>query len=508
MVRIRLDSTIDTTTLHQELRILITPNFIVSKFGAARESGSLLLYRYTEDNMKPLLEVLLNIIPINEASGFVFTIDYDNPLSDICDKVENMSKNDYIDTVLKMAGKKGNNKDFQELVNRAVDTWFEMGHELLDIPFAFNQNGHIKLRMAVASKLNYSHKESVIPGVVVGDGTISLGPKITTDEQESATVICWNRMVKAARSKNDGFDINNPDDVRDIVASIGISLPKDWVKSCQIQCVAIFEFLKQQGIKKVENFQATRYGKGDIGKLYADFVQKYANTAEQSKWDNGYDGRISKDNYDPSDIILYKGNVATAGGVLSNLESYVQAKGWEAARDLYKKHFLKGDIMGISLKKVHDPCKVEYFNINKGGAVVHINSIDGVRFSKGKKTGTESGCQVFVNGKFKFDGITDPENSEEFETISETKLVIELRSFGDVGMDVKQVHNNKPGIALGKVPVRFWRRDLGTQSNDVAECAKLFGEWAQDNTNTSKLENLIKEGIKAGPWCLPFVLIH
>lgn len=458
--------------------------------------------------MKSLLSVLSNIIPINEASGFVFTIDYDNPLSDIRDKVENMSKDEYIDAVLNMAGKKGMQQDFKNLVNNAVDIWFETGHDLLDIPFAFNQKGQIKLRMAIAAKMNYSHKESVIPGVVVGDGTISLGPKITTDEQESATVICWNRMTKAARSKNDGFDINSKNDVMNIVASVGISLPDDWVKSCQTQCVAIFEFLRQQGIKDVENFRATRYDRGDIGRLYANFVQKYANAAEQAKWDDGYIGRISKDNYDPSDIILYKGNDTMVGGILSNLESCVQTKGWEAARDLYKQHFLKGDIMGISLKKVHDPCKVEYFNINKGGAVVHIKSIYDIRFSKNKKSNEISGCKVFVNGKFKFDGITDPENSDEFETIEESKLVIELRSFGDIGMDVKQVHNNKPGIALGKVPVRFWRRDLGTQSNDVMECAQLFGEWVQDKTNISKFENLIREGIKAGPWCLPFVLVH
>lgn len=461
--------------------------------------------------MKSLLEVLQNIIPINEASGFVFTIDYENPLSDIRDEVEHMSRDDYKQAVLKMAGKKGSQQDFIDIVDRAVDIWFdEMGHELLDIPFAFNQNGSIKLRMAVAAKMNYVHKQSIIPGVIVGDGTISLGPKITTADQEQATVECWNRMTKAARSKNDGFDINKKEDVMDLVASVGISLTEDWVKSCQLQCVAIFEFLQKQGIKDVKNFQASRYGdghNGDVGKMYDEFVKQYSFAAEQSKWDDGYSGRISKDNYDPSDIILYRGKKDEVGGKLSNCSSCL-SNGWEAARDRYMKYFMNGDIMGISLKKVHDPCKVEFFNVNKGGAVVKIKSIDEVQFSKGRKSGEDSGCRVFITGKFKFDGISDPEDSDEFETIEESKLVVELRSFGNVGMDVKQVHNNKPGVALGKIPVRFWRRDLKTQSGDANECAHIFADFVNDKKNWGKFENLIKEGIKAGPWCLPFVLIH
>lgn len=454
--------------------------------------------------MKNLYEWLTEYI--FEASGFIYTINYNDVISDVADEILKMSEEQYIDAVKAMSEGKvyAKNAKWDTLVQDATKAWFALGHDIVDIPFCFDQKKSCKLRLAVAQKLGYKYQSHPINGVVVGNGSISLGPKITTEEQETATVICWNRMMKSSRDPKGGFDINNAKDVEEAVASVGISLDKSWIKSCQAQCIALFDFLKNTCKVNPEDYYATRYGSnedGEFGVEYGNFVNVYMKAAEQSKWDEEFTGRISKDNYDPSDIILYKKDASAA------LKRCMGKSSWEEMHDEFLKEFESREFMGVSLKKVSGKGKVEFFNVGKDCPAPSISNINEPYYTPKGATGENvTGCKVKIDGKFNFSGVTDPNASDPYEHIEESSLVMELRSFGSsIGMDIKA----ESGPSLGKVPVRFWEKVLGVTNdkNNLANIANTFGEFA-NNKNKSKLAYLVQEGVKCGPWCLPFVLIH
>lgn len=461
----------------------------------------------------------MEYIEINEAlTGFVFAFGPDDGRllsDDSFQKVlNNISQADYEDAIVS-AMPNCDDKD-KDVISTATKVWFDSDKQLENIPFAFNQNKKLKLRLAVAKAMGYVRGDKPTSHIEVGDGTISLGEGITTADQERATVQCWNRMAKLDNLEGD-FDINKPEDIKSACQSVGIDLPDSWVKSCTNQCIGLESFLHQHGAKDAAKYRATRYGEADnvgkFGEIYGDFVEAYANAAEQSKWDKEFKGRISKDNYDPSDIIIYKGDVASATACLKQCKALLPD--WVAARNKYLEFFMKSkDIMGVSLKKVSGKANVEYFNIGEDGGVCKTNSIVDIRYSheRGSKYKSDdptdsTGCIVIVKGNYKFDGVTSLKDSDKFEGIDESEIALNIRSFGSMGMDVKQVHAGKLGIALGKVPVRFWTQRTGITSNNPHECAIQFAEWVK-KAELSDINYLIQEGVKAGPWCLPFVLIH
>lgn len=477
--------------------------------------------------MKSLFEVLRNIIPINEAlTGFVFAFGPKDGrlLSDpTFQKVlSGMPEDKYVDTVI--GAMKNPTTADKNLIAAATKEWYDEGHDLVDIPFTFNQEGKLKLRLVIAAKLKYSHGDKATSNITVGDGSISMGKGITTRDQELATTIVWNRMRKSA--ENGEMNMLSIDDIQAACMSLDIDLPKSWAKSCSDQCVALAKFLRKEKYNPNE-YQATRFGEndemGEFGKIYGQFVQAYSRSAEQAKWDEGYTikGNIPKDNYDPSDIILYRHKIKDAAAKINKCQSLLPD--WEAARDEYLKYFKAGDIMGVSLKKISSKdVEVEYFNIGDGKQVCEADKISKITYSHVQGSKLENtdktdatGCYVFIDGKFKFSGITDIETAGDVaddknkipSNIETDCVVLNLRSFGSIGIDIKFVHNGRAGISLGKIPVRFWKKRTGIDSTDVHECALKFAEWANRAKN-SDLTYLIQEGIKAGPWCLPFVLIH
>ena len=83
-------------------------------------------------------------------------------------------------------------------------------------------------------------------------------------------------------------------------------------------------------------------------------------------------------------------------------------------------------------------------------------------------------------------------------------MYVTCRSFSgkkDLDIDTKA----ETGPALGKVPPELWRKLLGVTDKYSESNIELI---ASKLNNEDTMTKLIQGGIKDGPWCLPFVLIH
>jgi hypothetical protein len=168
----------------------------------------------------------------------------------------------------------------------------------------------------------------------------------------------------------------------------------------------------------------------------------------------------------------------------------------EAYRELFNKNLM----FGISLKKCSGKGSYELFNLGRqSDGSVRVTKVENWR---DKTHSSANQSQLKVMGSFNLSGISDPDDPEKH--IQEKEVLVTLRSFGGSNaMDVKETS----GPAIGKVPVRMWTSALKVQEKDLEGAIKKFDEFV-DKKHYKELADLIAGGMKNGPWCLPFVLIH
>lgn len=444
--------------------------------------------------------------------SYIYTIDKEHQFGDpiIQDAIKHISKAEYLKYLENMFGDKFNDPNINSIIQKAVDVWFDdFGHDPAAIPFAFDENGNVKIRKIVGEKVGFAYKQTK-HGITCGNGSIKLGKYISTSDQESATVILWNRIVR----HNDSTDLDNWQGIIDAVHTFSgasgkaIDLDEAWAKSCALQINAIKKYIESMGWDWKE-YCASRYdddkyaGSGEIGKLYAKFVSNYI---ECCKDELGVGA--SKDTYDPSDIILVRrGEIEwdeqnnEGISILESLVNKTKGKTYEEIHKIYKEMFMSGKIIGISLKKVTGSPKYELFNVGKGSAITNIANID-TKFSQDSSKKKVTGGSATCTGKFKFSDVSDTDDATK--DMTENQMIITCRSFSggkDLDIDLKA----PTGPALGKVPRDGWRSLLKTKNDFSEDTIRYIIGQLEDKKIA---EQVIELGIKNGPWCLPFVLIH
>lgn len=345
---------------------------------------------------------------------------------------------------------------------------------------------------------------------LTGSGSIG---RVTTAAQELATCVVWNAFVEEVKMMDgSGFALGRVDDIKELVGELSEDFDPAWIASFKEQILCIKGFLESQGIMgwdKISQYRACRYGGADYiddendramrcktGKAHEKFVNAYMDMIKRLTGDK----RVQKDNFDPSDILIYKPHE----GVLQTFNRLAiqckTAESSEAILDEYRKMFADKELFGISLKKCDGAGKFEIFNIS---AKTAEQAVDITKVSNNKKpTSQAQSAELFVEGNFNLAGVSDPEHPEQ--DIQSRKVIVSLRSFGKSNaMDVKEAK----GPAIGKVPVRMWTKELGVAESDLPRAVEIF-ETYTDKSKWGALVSLISGGMKNGPWCLPFVLIH
>lgn len=480
--------------------------------------------------MKSLYKVLEPLILEAQGDSFEQALGKVNFLDELT-TIETISKKDYVSTIMnRLKSKIKDKKGFKELVEKLYDKWVELSDDNasekdpLKVPFRLqNSDKSVKVGRdywdiigAPSEKGNFSVSPKVYGiRIEMGTGSIkSLNAAIPTADQETATCLVWNALAKLNGSNEEMVELS-PEQISKIALALNPKFPKVWLNSFGYQVHALYKFLKSFGVSNPADYRAARYGEVitnmyedgtkyqyTTGKVYAEVVDSYVKRcAKEGFEDEGSKIEIlnymwQKDNYDPSDIVLFKLDDADAiNGELKSLMSEL------TPNDLHKafieKFYRPRRLFGISLKQVGKNAHVEEYNTPDTKVQINVDDV-----SK-KVSGTGNSIVLTCTGSFKLKGVGNEEVVENPKTI-----VLELRSFGDYwGMDCKELIGGKRGISLGKVPVNVVKEALKISSakkESLHEAIKLLEEF--DNLNV--ISQFIAAGIKNGPWCLPFILIH
>lgn len=362
----------------------------------------------------------------------------------------------------------------------------------------------------------------------IGNGSVN---RIKTADQENGTCIVWNRYINILNNIDAKESVKM--DVK-FVESILKGFPYDWMDSFSTQIATIYNFLKNEG-ETPEEYMMVRYGgnmkdlnklvrdnKIDdeataktlemVGKAYADAIKAYVNNFPDSQ----------KDNFDPSDVILYKVSDVN-NTIIQKLEYITKAfastdeeRVKKAKQSFIDELFKTHSMFGISLKKVssYRAPQCDLFNINydETSSNIEVTGNTGVQ-----ESGT--GLKIICSGNFKFSGVTsadsnEKESGENTGGVKESKISINMRTFGgSIGIDCCVVNGSHTEPALGKCPVTHWRKELGvTKNSDLDTCKKALikkmGSFKKQDQQNKFLENIIRYAAKEGPACFPFILIH
>lgn len=318
----------------------------------------------------------------------------------------------------------------------------------------------------------------------------------------------------------------------------------------------IFTGLTPGNIKQISNYRLEKFGgykdstdyEWKLCDMYTAFINAY------TKYFTG----SLKDHWDPSDVILYditkvenlenlfKSMTETLnnGSYGSNNNPYYQLTNDKTVNDIQEQIYtLYNDkskpFAGISLKKVSKVSTPEKYNLPKGTPKFEMSVNDYNLVSRTDKGNPNQLSSAYIEcyGKYNIPSQIDTQTGETTngETLDAIKL--ELRSFGAgiIAMDIILSDKRKKddsgysftSPALGKVPKSLWvdilnnyKKESDKYDNtnindkDLNECVTLFVDFFGDitskdrNDRINKLHDLIMAGIKNGPNCLPFVLLH
>lgn len=389
---------------------------------------------------------------------------------------------------------------FDDVVNSAnyrPDELFiyALGAQYFKVPYAFNNYIMQLINSKYSNDLKYTTSGKKIKvffknqkGELFETGSGSIG-RVSTAHQEEATCIVWNAYIDAV-SNNIDFNLRDHTFIKNLVSDLTSNFDKEWILTFTKQVMCISDYLNKLGLDPVK-YKLCRYGsKEGIGSAYKKYIDSY------TKEIGG-----KKDNFDPSDVILYK--VDEISKINQSLNSYcanpIENK-IKYIEELFNKHLLKG----LSLKKISGTKDAQYDIYNTGSA----NKVEKVS-SFNIKIRRDTNLTVLCKGIFNFDNITDGDG-EELNNQKRVELV--MRSFGanQVGIDCTLRETKKTkSPTLGKCPARIWREILKCdESDDLVQCVAKFKEFLNNKNCIIGLEKIIKGSIKEGPLCFPFVLIH
>jgi len=355
---------------------------------------------------------------------------------------------------------------------------------------------------------------------------------VNTRDQEVATCVIWNNFVESLNGvKNNEIEEYTKEDINNIMNDIkesSVDFDKGWVYSLNKQILCIKNYLEKIG-ENPTDYYAERYGgdnrsfsdKWKVSKSYEKFISTYI------KYLSNTSGGIAvkKDNYDPTDIIIYKKEIENElKEYFDNLTTYTDISSAKEnfINDIYlnsNKFNVSHPFIGLSLKKISDENgNYQIFNVGKSESPNEVYEI--VKFPN------VNNGKIVVGGNFIFGHITytEDEKLKMKDKVSSHYCTITFRQFGtqkngqpNIGMDVtmSDINGKIDGPSLGKVPVRDWALTIfdGKKPTNIKEGRELLMKYFEDNKdNIEKIKNdltfLIQEAIKVGPNCLPFVLIH
>lgn len=332
---------------------------------------------------------------------------------------------------------------------------------------------------------------------IMETGKGSVG-RVKTEVQEHSTCYVFNKYIDII--ENDNEDMSTMDDLNQIKAYIADiyaieveDMDNSWLVSFGKQVKAIISFIRSFGGDPI-NFRLARFDEKDkksiVSKAYTRMVKSYVKYV-------GGEGRNMKDTYDPSDVILFDKTY------ISDIESIcVAGKNINDCCNIKSKYFNElfatHKCMGISLKKItKSDGSADLFNVGTHNVVEIVKSFKITKES-------ETNLTVLCIGSFNFDGIT----SEDGKLVgTEKEVLLTMRTFGggNVAVDVKLNENGEP--ALGKCPVKVWRKAIDYDYKDIEGCVNKF-KYFLESASKNDICDLIKAAVKEGPHCFPFILLH
>ena len=354
--------------------------------------------------------------------------------------------------------------------------------------FKFKDKSNITKRKIEVSFIN--------GGLVFETGNGSIG-KVSTEQQETATCIVWNAYVNALR-EHSSFDTSDKSFIKGLVAELAANFDDAWISNFGKQCVAITKYLESIGCDP-KDYKMCRYGenaaKNKVSHAYSKFIKNY--TTEIGG---------QKDNFDPSDVLIYL--ESEADNLISLLNSYA-ADPVNCKKSYLTDVFEKKLLQGLSLKKIAGNKDGRYSKYNTGDQnEARIGDVTSYEVSKRSNSNQYI---IWVEGNFRFDDITDSEGEEVKSTSSVT---ITLRSFGEPGPGMDICINEKKAPTLGKCPARIWREICGLPlrtTSPLAQCTSAMKNFMENNNEElikQKLKHIIAAAVKEGPACFPFILLH
>lgn len=468
--------------------------------------------------MKPIKEILHNNI-YNDLSYYICEAKFDqyipNDSKDIrakfkalivaCNKFNSKLEKYSIDVkdvedLLVDIFKDSNNKSKELFIYSPDSTYFKIPYVYIeDVKRAFNNkrfNRSFKLKLLDDIKL-VVYTNNHIKIFETGAGSIG---RISTSQQETATCMVWNKYVEQVNE----FNLDNVNCIDSVVKDISCNFDTSWINSFCDQVKAISSYLGEEYPK----YRMCRFGDNDeVSKAYKELITKYV---DKIKNDGQSIGR-RKDNYDPSDVLIYKvGVLNDIASTISNLTTSInnQPNIIDVKKSFIDDLFSKKLLMGISLKKISKAGAARYQLFNdKTNNDEKNNVIQNVSKFRIK---SKSGSQLVIecDGPFNFSNLTDASGDEVGKQRS---VILTMRSFGSgsTGVDCKLHEDAAP---LGKCSVDVWRSIIGAGiSTPTDKCIELFNEYIKNNDESKvrgKLTDIIKSAVKEGSLCFPFILIH
>lgn len=378
-----------------------------------------------------------------------------------------------------------------------------------DLGIIYSRTGNLKIK--VYKKIG---QKAEIELLETGEGSLKT---VNTRDQEVATCQIWNSFSTL------GIDskIYTKEDINSIMKDnmeSSVDFDKAWAQSITKQIYAIKNYLNNIGITDISRYKAERYG-GDskvsnwiVSKYYKLFISSYTKAVEGQK-----------DNYDPTDIILFDTDYSEQ--IINTLKNLSQYKDVFEAKKVFTNTFytdqtseLKDKLIGISLKKIGNNSSGRFDVFNTG----ETNSIDVSSFTL--HNNFDMNGKIICHGKFNILNIdTSDIDGKINRDINNSYLVLCYRSFGgsQTAIDIKLSNETGKDIgpSLGKIPVSDWTKYLtnGVKPGDIPQGRAIIKKYIETQVNTSPQTNkkiinilniMIQDGLKIGPNCFPYVLIH
>lgn len=438
----------------------------------------------------------------------------------------------------------GKSESEVQIVYSDSDGYFKVPYSLCEYLIAAIDSEKFSKKFTYHKKDKYSNKiyvyligekpNSKLKVFETGNGSVG---RISTSEQENATCQTWNNFIKQIKQVDiKKSDINNNKYINSNLenATIDIEISDDWKSSCIMQCRGVLSYLNHVNCDP-KKYYMVRYGdSGDIEETaetkaainvissYKRFINAYTDALKNSA---GFEYINQKDNFDPTDVVIFdyeKANYII--NILNSCKSLVADNYITARTKFLTDLFLKNLLIGISLKKISGSSHTfEKFNI---GEDVEVKTISSYRMHTGE---SDKNISVICSGNFNFEKITmaniknaNDKRDEGFFQIpskNNNKCKLVMRTFGNdvVGIDCFLYEGgtddnfNPKEPSLGKCPAELWRQllDIDKKTDIINSISKFKAILSKGTDDVNEiLSKIINGAIKSGPHCFPFILIH